>query len=75
MNRDVCPQRAGASVIAIQRNPKAGWGRLPNVTVRQARRVRIESDAPVAVQVDGDPWGETPVEIEIVPDALEVYAP
>jgi diacylglycerol kinase family enzyme len=37
--------------------------------------VRIESDAPVAVQVDGDPWGETPVEIEIVPDALEVYAP
>lgn len=52
-----------------------GWERLPNVTVRQARRVRIESDAPVAVQVDGDPWGETPVEIEIVPDALEVYAP
>jgi diacylglycerol kinase family enzyme len=52
-----------------------GWERSPLVTCCTARRVRIECDAPVPVQVDGDPCGETPVRIEIVPDALEVYAP
>ena len=52
-----------------------GWEHLPNVIVRQARRVRINSDTPAPVQVDGDLLGETPVEIEILPDALEVYAP
>jgi diacylglycerol kinase family enzyme len=52
-----------------------GWERLPNVTVCIAKRVRVESDSPVPVQVDGDPFGTTPVEIEVVPDAVEVYAP
>ena len=52
-----------------------GWDRLPQVTSRTVRRVRIDSDRPVPVQIDGDPLGETPVEIAIVPDALAVYAP
>ncbi len=51
-----------------------GWEQLPSVTSRTARVVRIEADEPVAVQVDGDPCGQTPVEIHIVPDALEVFA-
>lgn len=54
---------------------RGGWERLPSVTVCTAKTVRIEADVPVPVQVDGDPCGETPIEIEIVPDALEVYAP
>lgn len=53
---------------------RGGWERMPNVIVRQAKTVRIESDTPAPVQVDGDPCGETPVEIEILPDALEVFA-
>jgi diacylglycerol kinase family enzyme len=52
-----------------------GWERMPNVTVCTAQKVRIESDKPAAVQVDGDPCGETPAEIELIPDALEVFAP
>ena len=54
---------------------RGGWENCSDVIVRQARRVRIESDVPAPVQMDGDPCGETPVEIEIIPDALEVYAP
>jgi diacylglycerol kinase (ATP) len=33
---------------------------LPDVTCLRARRVRIESSTPVAVQADGDPAGTTP---------------
>ena len=38
----------------------------------QARKIRIESDPIVLVQMDGDPAGETPVEIECVPQALNM---
>lgn len=33
----------------------------------QARRVRVESDPPTAVQIDGEPDGRTPFEAEVVP--------
>ena len=52
-----------------------GWERSPLVTCRTARTVSVDRDPPAPVQVDGDPCGETPVKIEIEPDALEVYAP
>ncbi|MFO0919854.1 MAG: diacylglycerol kinase family protein [Planctomycetaceae bacterium] len=54
---------------------RGGWERLPQVTSRTARRLRVDSDRPVPLQIDGDPLGETPVEIATVPDALAVYAP
>lgn len=53
-----------------------GWERCPEIASATAfRSVRIEADEPVPVQVDGDPCGFTPVEIEMIADALEVYAP
>lgn len=48
---------------------------LEDVTVARASRVRIESDVPVPLQVDGDPAGWTPAEIRVLPRALQVYAP
>jgi diacylglycerol kinase family enzyme len=48
---------------------------LPDVESVQARRVRIESDAPVPFEIDGDPAGWTPVEIDVEPAALEVFVP
>lgn len=48
---------------------------LRDVTVARATRVRIESDIPVPLQVDGDPAGWTPAEIRVLPRALQVYAP
>jgi len=41
----------------------------------QARRVTIESDPPVAIQVDGEPRGETPIEAEIEPGHGRILVP
>jgi diacylglycerol kinase family enzyme len=49
--------------------------RLPDVESVPARRIRIESDVPVPIQVDGDPAGWTPAEISVVPAALQVIVP
>lgn len=48
---------------------------LPDVTCLKASRVRIEADVPVPWQMDGDPAGFTPVTLEVLPGALEVFAP
>ena len=41
----------------------------------QSPGVTIESEPPIPVQLDGDAWATTPVEIKIVPHALNVFAP
>lgn len=41
----------------------------------QAKRVTVESDPPVAVQIDGEPAGETPMEAEIYPAAGRMLVP
>ncbi|MEE3285660.1 MAG: hypothetical protein VX311_13850 [Planctomycetota bacterium] len=50
-----------------------------DVQVVKARRVRIVSvepgRGPVPFQVDGDPAGEVPVELECLPNALRVFVP
>ncbi len=33
----------------------------------QGKSIRLEADPPVAVQIDGEPRGETPIEAEVVP--------
>lgn len=48
---------------------------LADVQSVRGRRVRIESDVPVPIQVDGDAAGWTPVEICVLPAALEVLVP
>jgi YegS/Rv2252/BmrU family lipid kinase len=40
----------------------------------QTRRLRIESSAPVSYQLDGDPGGELPVEIDCLPGRLTLLA-
>jgi len=48
---------------------------LPDVESLSGRRVRIESDDPVPIQLDGDAAGFTPAEISVLPGALEVIVP
>ena len=48
---------------------------LPDVTSLKASRVRIEADVAVPWQMDGDPAGFTPVTLEVLPGAMEVFAP
>jgi diacylglycerol kinase family enzyme len=49
--------------------------RLGHWTERRVRHLRIESDAPVPYQLDGDPGGVLPVEIEALPQRLTLVVP
>lgn len=42
------------------------------VHFRQGKRVRIEADPPQGLWIDGEAWGTTPADIQIVPAAIEV---
>jgi len=41
----------------------------------QTTGVRIEATPPVPVQLDGDEWGTTPLQLQMLPAALDVLAP
>lgn len=47
----------------------------PGVRHLRAKRFRFRCDPDVAVQLDGDPAGSTPVEVTIAPGALTVMVP
>ena len=67
-------ERGGVPALAIY-----GWAvlrsrhqALRHVRGGRARRLTLTSATPVPVQLDGDPWGFTPAEIEVLPEALGV---
>ena len=45
---------------------------LSHVRHGRARQITLTSDVPVPVQLDGDPCGFTPVQVEVLPRALRV---
>ncbi len=47
----------------------------PNVEWLRGTRLRLDGDEGLQLQVDGDPAGETPVEVELLPAAVEVSVP
>lgn len=49
--------------------------RDPEVVQRQAREITVWSEQPMAVQMDGDPFGTTPVSVRVVPRALRILVP
>lgn len=48
---------------------------LADCLTRQVRRVRITAEGPAAYQLDGDPGGMLPLEIEAVPGRVTMLAP
>jgi diacylglycerol kinase (ATP) len=56
-----------AAMQSLDRSPHVAWTR--------ARVVRIEATPPLAVEMDGDPRGETPREFHVAPGGLEVLVP
>jgi diacylglycerol kinase family enzyme len=49
--------------------------RDPRHSLYLGRKIRIETDKPMAIHVDGEPYGTTPLECEVVPRALSVLIP
>lgn len=69
-----------------ERNKVAFLGQIVNVLLRRqlhdprfsyhrAQRMRIDCDPPAAVQLDGDYFGTTPVEISVLPAAVPILRP
>ena len=48
---------------------------LNDCSAKRVRHIRIESDEPVPYQLDGDPGGWLPVEIEVLPQYLTLVVP
>lgn len=49
--------------------------RVKDVIALQGRQVRIESDEPVPIQIDGDPAGFTPAVIEVEANVGQLFVP
>jgi YegS/Rv2252/BmrU family lipid kinase len=49
--------------------------RSPHVSRHRARRVHIEAEPELSIQLDGDPRGTTPREFHLVPGGMQVITP
>jgi len=75
---DVCAFRRGslwhglryAGGVLLRRHQ-----RFADCTMCRVRRLRIDADAQVPYQLDGDPGGVLPVEVEVVPERLTLLVP
>lgn len=64
-----------AMVIAHAANPMATLSDSPYVIQRRARTIRIESDHPQPIQLDGDVVTETPAVFQVRPMAVGIAIP
>lgn len=75
---DVRLFEGGSAITLVKYVSKIVLGtheRLADVRSFQASRLRIESERPIPIQVDGDPAGWTPSEICVEPQAVEFFVP
>ena len=71
----IAPLRWGQLLDGLLLTLRTGDIRWPEMQRMRARKLRLETDRPVMFHGDGEVLGETPVEIEVLPGALEVLAP
>jgi len=71
----VAPLRWSQLLDGLLLTLRTGDIRWPEMQRMRARKLRLEPDRPVMFHGDGEVLGETPVEIEVLPGALEVLAP
>ncbi len=68
-----------ASIPSLARYALAGWRhqmeRVAGARHRSGRRIQIEADDPVDVEIDGEYHGTTPVHIELMPSTVPLLVP
>jgi diacylglycerol kinase family enzyme len=75
---DVCTFEGGSLWSGLRYVVAAQLGlhhRLSDCAIRQGHCFRITSDRPVAYQLDGDPGGLLPVNVEVLADRLTLLVP
>ena len=76
---DLCTFRRGSLLWGLWYAAVAQIGgshrRLGDCVIRRARQFRITSEEPVEYELDGDPGGMLPLDVEIVPNRLTVIVP
>jgi len=76
---DVCTFRRGTLWHGLRYLAGVQLGsrhrRLADCVIRRAKRIRIASDRPVAYQLDGDPGGQLPLDVESLPGRLTLLVP
>jgi diacylglycerol kinase family enzyme len=76
---DVCTFRRGSlpsGLLYLAAVQLGAWHtRLADCKRRRARRLRITSEQPVAYQLDGDPGGVLPLDIEVLPGRVTLLVP
>ena len=63
------------ALLLLPRAMRGTHGSVPQVEFLKTKAVRIEAPEPTEVWADGEPLGQTPLTLEIVPGALEVVVP
>ena len=75
---DICHVRMMRPFDVLKLFPTVFWGghpSLPEVTLYRSASVRLESSQPCRLFADGEPVGNTPATIQVVPKALAVVVP
>ena len=76
---DVCTFVGGSLLAGLRYVAQAQCGarhrRMADCQMLRGRRFRITSEEPVAYQLDGDPGGQLPVDLEILPGRLTLVVP
>ncbi|HVG93023.1 MAG TPA: diacylglycerol kinase family protein [Planctomycetota bacterium] len=87
LSRDACMDDGRLDVIVLRggrrrdhfrmllRAFEGGLERDRDVEIRAGTSVEVRSDPPTAVQIDGDPAGETPLTARVVPHGLTLLRP
>ena len=68
------PSPAGV-LVAAARLLIRPQGRVPGLVRRQARHLTLQAHPPQPYHLDGDPAGQTPLTVEILPRALKMHVP
>lgn len=75
---DVCAYERGsffASVRLLVHTLLRRHHLLPDCQMLRSYQLRLESDQPVPYQIDGDPGGWLPVDIELIPQRMRLIVP